>query len=120
MDARPIFNKYVIPALNQDKVKINKKLVSWASKSLKKAISSNSKLSIFGKVKEGLIATGDKFIGNNKELIKLKKDIPDLVSVEMEGAAVAQVALQENIPCLIVRVISDNADDNAAITLMLF
>ena len=31
----------------------------------------------------------------------------------MEGAAVAQVATQEKIPFLIVRVISDNANDQA-------
>ena len=32
----------------------------------------------------------------------------------MEGAAVAQVAFQENIPWVIIRVISDSADDSAA------
>ena len=32
----------------------------------------------------------------------------------MEGAAVAQVAHQENIPWAIIRVISDSADDSAA------
>ena len=32
----------------------------------------------------------------------------------MEGAAVAQVAEQENIPWIILRVISDSADDSAA------
>ena len=31
----------------------------------------------------------------------------------MEGASVAQVATQENIPILVVRVISDSADDAA-------
>ena len=33
----------------------------------------------------------------------------------MEGAAVAQVAYQEKIPFLIVRVISDSADEEAAL-----
>ena len=32
----------------------------------------------------------------------------------MEGGAVAQVAEQEEVPWAIVRVISDNADDNSA------
>ena len=32
----------------------------------------------------------------------------------MEGAAVAQVAHQENIPWIIIRVISDSAEDSAA------
>ena len=31
----------------------------------------------------------------------------------MEGAAVAQVAIQEKIPWIILRVISDNADNSA-------
>ena len=39
-----------------------------------------------------------------------------LCAVEMEGAAVAQVACQEKVPWLIVRVISDGADDSAAQT----
>ena len=35
------------------------------------------------------------------------------MAVEMEGASVAQVAYQENIPWLIIRVISDRADEEA-------
>ncbi len=33
----------------------------------------------------------------------------------MEGASVAQVAYQEKVPCLVIRVISDQADNNAAL-----
>ena len=43
----------------------------------------------------------------------LCEELSGLFAVEMEGAAVAQVAYQERIPWLIVRVISDGADNNA-------
>ena len=61
-----------------------------------------------------MIATGDKFISNNNTLEKLSNNLPGLYAVEMEGAAFAQVACQEKISWLVIRVISDNADDLAA------
>ena len=36
------------------------------------------------------------------------------LAVEMEGAAIAQTANLNKVPCVIVRAISDLADDNAA------
>ena len=46
----------------------------------------------------GLIATGDKFISDKVVIKKLSEQIDGLMAVEMEGASVAQVAYQENIP----------------------
>ena len=42
------------------------------------------------------------------------------MAIEMEGAAVAQVATQENIPWIILRVISDAADESADKTFVEF
>ena len=39
--------------------------------------------------------------------------IPKLLAIEMEGGACAQVASQENIDWVVLRVISDNADEDA-------
>ena len=61
-----------------------------------------------------MIATGDQFISNNSTLKELSNNLPGLSAIEMEGAAFAQVASQEKISWLVVRVISDNADDLAA------
>ncbi|MCK5473721.1 MAG: 5'-methylthioadenosine/adenosylhomocysteine nucleosidase, partial [Planctomycetes bacterium] len=65
-------------------------------------------------------ASGDKFISSSEELAKIKKDFPDLKCVEMEGAAVAQVCYEHNVPLTVVRVISDKADSDAKINFPLF
>ena len=60
----------------------------------------------------GKIATGDLFIGDSesKAAIAAKCD-PDCV--EMEGAAVSQIAAKNEVPCpcVILRAMSDNADE---------
>lgn len=66
----------------------------------------------------GVIATGDQFVANESKkesLRKLKADV-----VEMEGAAVAQVAIRNNIPLLIVRSVSDKAGEKASIDFKTF
>jgi len=115
MDARPLFHKYVIPALNIERIASIDKWVEWAITALKESISKNL-VENFGKIETGLIATGDQFIADKSLLENLSRELPGLSAVEMEGAAVAQVACQEEVPWLIVRVISDGADDSAAQT----
>ncbi len=113
MDARPLFQRYVIPALKQERISSIKKWVEWASYAIKNSISKNN-CKHFGKVETGLIATGDRFVAEKSLIDNLSRDLPGLCAVEMEGAAVAQVAYQERVPWLIVRVISDGADNSAA------
>ena len=59
----------------------------------------------------GKIATGDTFVGDaaTKKTIE-KKCHPDCV--EMEGAAVSQIAGRNGVPCVILRAMSDNADES--------
>ena len=45
----------------------------------------------------------------------LKNELPSAMCVEMEGAAVAQVCLEYEVPFSIFRIISDKANDNAHI-----
>lgn len=112
MDARPLFEKFVVPSIKEKEIYADKTLLEIFHKSLKQ-INKIEYLYNFGNIYRGLIATGDMFISDKKKLSKLKKEIPSLLAVEMEGAAVAQVAYQENIPWIIIRTISDEADDNA-------
>lgn len=67
------------------------------------------------KVVNGDIATGDQFISSKEKILELKNDLPNLLCVEMEGAAVGQVCLEYDIPFSIIRIISDKANDNAHI-----
>lgn len=58
----------------------------------------------------GKIATGDCFIGDSQT----KQKIADAYAphcVEMEGAAVAHIAAKNNVPFVILRAMSDNADE---------
>lgn len=62
----------------------------------------------------GRILTGDQFISDNDRRQKLIETF-DGYCVEMEGAAMAQVAALNKVPFVIIRAISDKADDKARI-----
>jgi len=64
------------------------------------------------KIIEGTIATGDQFIANEKTK-EFIKDTFNADALEMEGASVAVVCDALNVPCLILRAISDTANMDA-------
>jgi adenosylhomocysteine nucleosidase len=61
-----------------------------------------------GKLRTGCIGTGDQFITDKSGLPAIGLDC-----VDMEGAAVAQVCTINQVPFLVVRIISDKADGSA-------
>ncbi len=63
----------------------------------------------------GLIASGDQFISSEEKLQELQQALPKLLAVEMEGAAVAQVAYEYDLPFIVIRIISDKANDDSLI-----
>ena len=63
-------------------------------------------------VHEGRILTGDQFISSKEKKEWLFETFGG-VCTEMEGAAIAQAAYLNQVPFLIVRAISDKADDSA-------
>jgi adenosylhomocysteine nucleosidase len=60
----------------------------------------------------GTIVTGDVFVASKERSSELRARF-DADAVEMEGAAVAQVCYQRGIGCLVIRSMSDKADENA-------
>lgn len=59
------------------------------------------------KVKKGLICSGDIFVSRPEEVARIKEIHPDVMAVDMESAAIAQVCHLKNVPFLCARVISD-------------
>lgn len=57
----------------------------------------------------GDTASGDSFVGQNDYLKRIQKLFPDCISTEMEAGAISQVCANADIPCLIIRSLSDIA-----------
>ncbi len=65
--------------------------------------------------REGRIATGDRFVADRATRERIVADCaPDCV--EMEGAAIAHAAFAAGKPCLVIRTMSDCADDATNVT----
>lgn len=102
---------YMCTGINPDKPTVfysDSKLVDIAEKLLKNNLKNSN-------VHRGRIATGDVFVGTNE----MKKQIGitfNALAAEMEGCAIAQTSNANNIPCIIIRAISDLADGTAAKT----
>ena len=62
----------------------------------------------------GRVVTGDQFISDNDTKAALVKDY-DGYCAEMEGASMAQVATLNKVPFVIIRAISDKADNSAPV-----
>lgn len=61
---------------------------------------------------KGVVVTGDMFVASSAKKKELRKDL-QADAVEMEGAAVAQICWQQDVPCLVIRSLSDSADEHA-------
>ncbi|MDR0645584.1 MAG: 5'-methylthioadenosine/adenosylhomocysteine nucleosidase [Elusimicrobiota bacterium] len=63
----------------------------------------------------GDIASGDIFVCKDEQKRALSSKLPSVLCVEMEGASVAQVCYEHNMPFTVIRVISDSADNKSII-----
>jgi len=93
-----------IPRLDTFDFKCDKAMVDLA----KKACEEISELNSF----TGRIVSGDQFIANIEKIQWLDKEF-GAISCEMEGASIAQVCYLNSIPFVVIRSISDNANNGA-------
>ena len=71
------------------------------------------------KVMEGRICSGDQFIASTEQKNRIVSEFGGLCC-EMEGAAIAQACYLDGVPFVIVRAISDKADDSEEVSFEVF
>ena len=118
--AMNIFKKFEIPLLGVSYFDVEEKLVAATILAATRYVATHSKETTIPKIIRGTIASGDQFIANPKQIERLISKISNLKCVEMEGAAMAQVAYEHSIPFVVVRAISDKADHSAPVDFVRF
>lgn len=93
-----------IPRLDTFDFKCDEEMVALA----KKACEEISEINSF----TGRIASGDQFVANIEKIQWLDNEF-GAISCEMEGASIAQVCYLNSIPFVVIRSISDNANNGA-------
>lgn len=127
MDARPLMPQFEIPLLSKTFFESHKIQIAISTKAVNSLIENKTIHQTIGdaelqefKITQptlfiGDIASGDQFFSNHLQKDKLQSLLPTILCVEMEGAAVAQVCYEYDIPFSIIRTISDAADDQSHI-----
>lgn len=125
LDLRPLgIDRFKVPLLDQAFFPVADALVALARQSADDFIRLDLERDIPADVRArfgitrpavvvGTVASGDQFMADPARIAELREAIPDLQCVEMEGAAVAQVCFEHGVPCIVMRVISDRADESA-------
>lgn len=101
------YESCTVPGMTQT-FPANPELVNIASLACKKLFPNKT-------IIQGRIASGDQFIGSNEMKNKIK-ELCNPACVEMEGAAIGHVASVNKIPFVVIRCMSDMADDNGEAT----
>lgn len=102
------YKKSVIPGLDSSVFQADSELASMAKEACELV---NPEIQCF----IGRIVTGDQFISDNKKRAELIEEFGGYCA-EMEGAAMAQVASLNKKPFVIIRAISDKADNSAPVS----
>ena len=125
LDARPIISRFELPLLNRVYVDSDPELTELAGKAVSNLLNKGvenmvgeeavNEFNLNPKLYYGDIASGDQFVNSIEKRDEILSLLPDVLCVEMEGAAVAQVCLEFGTPFTVIRTISDTADHNARV-----
>lgn len=106
LDASPIFPRWEIPGRGLARLPADVPLQALLQASAHAVAGAR-------RCHAGLIVSGDRFVSSAAESARLQADLPEALAVDMESAAVAQVAADFGVPLAVLRSISDRADDVA-------
>jgi adenosylhomocysteine nucleosidase len=119
LDVSPLFPRYEVPLLGRARFPADTALADGLAAACEHFVAEDGmeleeQFQLDGiRVHRGMIISGDRFVSSSDEVRALAQALPDALAVEMEGAALAQVCYEHDVPCAVVRTISDTADDHA-------
>ena len=124
MDARPLMRRFEIPLTGKTSFEIQQQNVDIMSEAVHNFLKNNKAFREtlqnqginYPKFLVGDIASGDLFISSTDMKNALIRNLPSVLCAEMEGAAVAQVCDDYEVPLTVIRVISDAANEEAHIS----
>ena len=105
------YKRNEVPGLGTISFPADEKLIELAERSYEDGVKSGR---LHKKVVKGRVATGDVFVNSSIKKSELKA-MCDPACVEMEGAAIAQVCYLNKIPYVILRSISDLAENTTEV-----
>jgi adenosylhomocysteine nucleosidase len=117
MDASPLFPRFEVPLTGLSHFGTDQFLSNLVASAASRFLETEAGQP---RLHRGLIASGDQFISSAARIDALGAELPGLLAVEMEGAAVAQVCFELGVPYAVIRTISDNANEAAAHDFMHF
>jgi len=124
MDASPLFARFEVPLTGQAIWPADAALLEQLQAAAAQALAGRCYAGAEVTLHQGLIASGDQFIGNAAVQATLCNALQALghfpLAVEMEGAAVAQTCADHGVPFVAVRSISDRADAHADVSFSAF
>jgi adenosylhomocysteine nucleosidase len=109
LDASPLFPRFEVPLLGVSRFATSRSLSEGLARAAETYLAGVGK----GCLHRGLIISGDQFVHSSIHVRALRESLPDAIAVEMEGAAIGQVADAFGVPFAVLRVISDAADGDA-------
>ncbi|MFN9766560.1 MAG: 5'-methylthioadenosine/adenosylhomocysteine nucleosidase [Pseudomonadota bacterium] len=118
LDASPLFPRWEVPGRGRSHFDTPAALAPALELAAAEVLASpHPALQAFGvdapQVHRGLVVSGDRFVSSADESRRLRTELPQALAVDMESAAVAQVAADFGRPLAVLRSVSDRADDQA-------